>query len=184
MEPMARIWTYDDLERMPLSVDGKRYEIIDGELVVSPSPSTRHQRISIHMVAALLREIEGNQLGIMFHAPVDVIMSNTRVVVPDLVAVRTDRRHLVEDRGIFGAPDLIVEILSPRTRQYDQTRKRKLYASVGVPEYWIVDPVARSLELLVLAQRAYAVDGSYEPGERMRSGIFQIELDVAELFRP
>ena len=184
MESSKRVWTYADLQRMPESHDGRRYEIIDGELVVSPSPATRHQRVSIHGERVLFREIEGRKLGTMFHAPVDVIMSRTRVVVPDIVAVRADRMHVVEDRGIFGAPDLIVEILSPSNKRYDRDRKRRLYATVGVPEYWIVDPIEQTIEQLILADDRYALDGLHRPGDRVHAAVFPISFDVAEIFQP
>lgn len=100
MESSKRVWTDVDLQRMPESHDGRRYEIIDGDLAV----------------AGLCREIETAHLGIVLFAPFDVIMSRTRVVVPDLVAVRADRMQLVEDRGIFGAPDLIEQALRPRSQ--------------------------------------------------------------------
>jgi len=184
METAKRVWTYADLQRMPETHDGRRYEIIDGDLVVSPSPRKRHQRASGHAFLVLAREIEDAKLGIVFHAPFDVVMSNTRVVVPDLVAVRADRMHLVEDRGIFGAPDLIVEILSPSNRRYDRGRKRRLYAAVGVPEYWIIDPIEQTIELLILADNRYALDGAFTPGDRMTSAVFPIRIDVAEIFQP
>jgi len=184
MESSKRGWTYADLQRMPESHDGRRYEIIDGELVVSPSPAKRHQRTSGHAYRVLYRAIEDARLGIVFFAPFDVIMSRTRVVVPDLVAVRADRMHLVEDRGIFGAPDLIVEILSPSNKRYDRGRKRRLYASVGVPEYWIVDPIAQTIEQLILADDRYALDGLHRPGDRLDAAVFPISFEVAEIFQP
>lgn len=184
MESSKRVWTYADLQRMPESHDGRRYEIIDGDLVVSPSPAKRHQRTSGNAYRLLYDAIETANLGIVFFAPFDVIMSRTRVVVPDLVAVRADRVHLVEDRGIFGAPDLIVEILSPSNKRYDRGRKRRLYASVGIPEYWIIDPIARSIEQLILADDRYAVDAVHGPGDRLHAAVFPIAFEVAEIFRP
>jgi Uma2 family endonuclease len=177
-----KVWTYDDLLRMPEPQDGKRYEVIDGELVVSPSPSTRHQFVSVQVSAALWREIQDAGRGLMFHAPVDVVLSWSRVVIPDLVAVRADRLAIIERRAIFGAPDLVCEILSPSNRRYDRNRKRRLYARSGIPEYWILDPDANTLEQLVLGEHRYALDGVYEPGDRLRSAVFDFELDVAKLF--
>jgi len=179
-----KVWTYDDLLRMPEPKDGKRYEILDGELVVSPSPTTRHQYVSVQVIRALTREIQDARRGLVFHAPLDVVLSRTRVVIPDHVAVRADRLAIVQRRGIFGPPDLITEILSPSNRRYDRNRKRRLYASSGIPEYWILDPDANTLDQLVLGERDYVVDGVYEPGDRLRSVVFGFELDVAELFTP
>jgi hypothetical protein len=118
----------------------------------------------------------------VFHASLDVVLSRIRVVVPDHVAVRADRLEIIQPRGIFGAPDLVCEILSPSNRHYDQNRKRRLYASAGIPEYWILDPDANTLDQLVLGERSYALDGVHEPGDWLRSAVFDFELDVAELF--
>jgi len=179
-----KVWTYDDLLRMPEPKDGKRYEILDGELVVSPSPSFRHQYVLGQVLRALMREIQDAKRGLVLAAPLDVVLSRTRVVIPDHVAVRADRLEIVQPRGIFGAPDLVCEILSPSNRRYDRNRKRRLYASSGIPEYWILDPDANTLDQLVLGERDYVLDGVYEPGDRLRSVVFGFELDVAELFAP
>jgi Uma2 family endonuclease len=176
------VWTYDDLLRMPEPQDGKRYEILDGELVVSPSPSLRHQYVMGQVLRALMREIQDAGRGLVFGAPLDVILSRTRVVIPDHVAVRADRFRILRPRGVFGAPDLVVEILSPSNRRYDRNRKRRIYASSEIPEYWIIDPDANTLEQLVLGERDYVLDGVYEPGDRLRSAVFDFEIEVAELF--
>lgn len=177
-----KVWTYDDLLRMPEPKDGKRYEILDGELVVSPAPSLRHQYVSVQVIRALMREIQDARRGLVFHAPLDVILSRTRVVIPDHVAVRADRFHILQPRGVFGAPDLVVEILSPSNRRYDRNRKRRIYASSEIPEYWIIDPDANTLDQLVLGERDYVLDGVYEPGDRLRSAVLDFEVEVAELF--
>jgi len=177
-----KIWTYDDLLRMPEPKDGKRYEILDGELVVSPSPSFRHQYVLAQALRALMREIQDARRGLVLAAPLDVVLSRTRVVIPDHVAVRADRLNIIQRRGIFGPPDLVTEILSPSNKRYDRNRKRRLYASSGIPEYWILDPDANTLDQLVLGERDYVLDGVYEPGDRLRSAVFGFELDVAELF--
>jgi Uma2 family endonuclease len=178
-----KVWTYDDLVRMPEPQDGKRYEILDGELVVSPSPALRHQYVLGRVFYALMREIQDARRGLVFTAPLDVVLSWTRVVIPDLVAVRADRFEILQRRGVFGPPDLVIEILSPSNRRYDQNRKRRIYASSGIPEYWIIDPDGNTLDQLVLGERDYVLDGVYEPGDRLHSVVFDFEIDVAELFR-
>jgi Uma2 family endonuclease len=177
-----KIWTYDDILRIPEPVDGKRYEVLDGELVVSPAPSLRHQEISACVLYALMREIRDQKRGVVYSAPLDVILSRTRVVIPDLVAVRGDRLHILQDRGVFGAPDLVIEILSPTRRNDDRVRKWRLYARAGIPEYWILDPRANELEQWVLAEHSYALDGVYLPGDRVHSVMFDVEFEVSELF--
>jgi Uma2 family endonuclease len=178
--PAEVIWTYDDYVLLP--DDGNRYEVIDGELHVTPAPTTTHQSVSKRIQFELMLQIEHRGHGIVFDAPVDVILARTRTVQPDLVVVRTARRAIVSERGIEGAPDLVVEILSPGTEQTDRIVKRKLYASVGVPEYWLVDPSSHAVEVLVLGKRGYrrhALDG---PGESARSTTFDLTIDIDLLF--
>lgn len=105
------------------------------------------------------------------------------MVNPDLVAVRADRFHILEHRGAFGAPDLVVEILSPSNRRYDRNRKLRLYERSEIPEYWIVDPIENTIEQLVPGEHRYVLDGVYAPGDRMRCATFDFEVEVAELFR-
>lgn len=167
----ARSWTYDDILRIPEPIDGKRYEVLDGELVVSPSPSFRHQYVSACVLYALMREIRDAKRGMVLS-----------VVIPDHIAVRGDRLHILQERGAFGAPDLVTEILSPSRRNYDRVRKWRLYARAGIPEYWILDPDANELEQWVLAEQSYALDGVYVPGDRVRSVLFDVEFAVGELF--
>jgi Uma2 family endonuclease len=179
-----KVWTYDDLLRMPIPQDGKRYEILDGELVVSPPPSFRHQYVAGFVFRVLAREINDAKRGVVVFAPLDVILSRTRVVIPDNVAVRADRFHILQPRGVFGAPDLVVEILSPSNRRYDRNRKCRIYARSEIPEYWIIDPDAHTLDQLVLGERDYVLDGVYEPGDRLRCAVFDFEVELADLFGP
>lgn len=130
--------TYADLERLP--DDDLRHEIIDGEHYVTASPVTRHQRISRRLLVALQAHVDQHPLGEVFHAPFDIVMSLHDVVVPDLMYVSQARAHLVTAKNLQGAPDLVIEILSPSTRPRDERLKRDLYERVGVEEYWLVDP--------------------------------------------
>jgi Uma2 family endonuclease len=113
----------------------------------------------------------------------DVILSPTRVVIPDLIAIRQERLHLVTDRGIEGAPDLVVEILSPSSSRRDRHRKLTLYKRVEIPEYWIVDPRGKSVEVYALGDRGYCLDGEYRLGDRLASVTFPLEAEVAGVFR-
>jgi Uma2 family endonuclease len=145
--------TYKDYAALP--DDGRRYQILDGELCVTPAPGTQHQTVSMNLSVALATHVRAGALGQLFAAPVDVILSDTTIVQPDLVFVARDRRERVSARGIEGAPTLVVEIVSPSTAQTDRHTKRELYARFGVPCYWIVDPDARAIELYGLAGGAY-----------------------------
>ena len=145
--------TYEDYVSLP--DDGRRYEILDGELAVRPSPLIRHQIVSRNLQRLLDRHVEAHDLGLFLDAPVDVILESTTVVVPDLVFVSKARMAIVSERAIEGSPDLIVEILSPSTERRDRGAKMKLYARFGIPSYWIVDIEQRTIEVFELGTDGY-----------------------------
>ena len=147
------VLTYEDYCALP--DDGKRHEILDGELYMTPSPSVGHQRVAGNLFVALRTFVTGRKIGEVFIAPVDVIFERTSVVVPDLLFVGRDRAGIVTDRGIEGVPDLIVEIFSPGTERRDRVEKAQLFARHGVAHYWLVDPEARVLEAFELGQGGY-----------------------------
>jgi Uma2 family endonuclease len=151
------ILTYDDYAALPN--DGRRYELHEGELSVTPAPGSRHQRISGNLNEILRAHVKDARLGEVFYAPLDCILDQTTVVQPDLVYLESGRAHLVSERGIEGAPTLVVEILSPSTTRIDRSTKRQLYVRYGVPYYWIVDPEARTIEAYVLAEGSYELAG-------------------------
>ena len=142
---------YDDLAHTP--DDNRRYELLDGALLVTPSPRPLHQRVSKRLQRQLEVHFEETGLGEVLNAPVDVILTLHDVVVPDLVVVTTPPQ--VTERAIEGPPAIIVEILSPTTRMRDRKLKAERYAALGVPHYWIVDPVARTLECYRLESARY-----------------------------
>jgi len=149
---------YSDYVHIPS--DGKRYELLEGVLHVAPAPSPLHQRVSKRLQRMLEAYFEKQKLGEVFNAPIDVILTNQDVVQPDLLLVTNPEQ--ISKRGIEGPPLLLVEVLSPSTRDYDQTTKAHRYAALGVRHNWIVDPEAQrlqcyrasgtSFELLVQAQ--------------------------------
>ena len=130
---------YDDYLRLP--DDGKRYEILDGELYVTPAPSPLHQRVSKRLQRKLEDYFEARGLGEVFNAPIDMILGRHDVAQPDILVV-TDPGQ-ISGRGIEGAPLLVVEVLSPSTRRHDREVKMRRYAALGIPHYWIVDPVGK-----------------------------------------
>jgi Uma2 family endonuclease len=155
--------SYADLERTP--EDGRRYELYDGEVFVVPAPIPRHQRVQMRL-GEWLDKYAASAGGFAVDAPIDIVFSDYDVLQPDVVFFRPDRAHLVDlDHAIRHAPDLCVEILSPSTEATDRGRKLQMFARYGVPEYWIVDPVAEVIEVhrleasgYVLAQRASGDD--------------------------
>jgi Uma2 family endonuclease len=130
--------TYDDFLGFP--DDGRRHELIDGDHYVTPSPAERHQRVSTELVVALANHLRSAGTGRVYHAPLDVVLSNHDVVEPDLLVVLNDQFDIIGPQHVGGAPAIVVEILSPGTRRRDETLKRQLYARAGVREYWMADP--------------------------------------------
>ena len=149
--------TYDDLEAIPQEREGDRHEIMNGELVVTPSPIPIHQIISSNIEYALARLVRESGQGIVLHAPVDIRLAPDTVLVPDILFISQERLSIIGPQTIDAPPDLMVEILSPGTRRRDLKVKRELYARFGVREYWIVDPDARSVTVLALTGAKYVV---------------------------
>ncbi|MCU6711394.1 Uma2 family endonuclease [Paenibacillus sp. J5C_2022] len=136
--------------------DGQRYEIVNGIMeMISPGPSTTHQAVSGELALIIKQSCRKDYL--VFHAPIDVILSQTTVVQPDILMIHRSREHIVTKRGIEGPPDLVIEILSPSSHKRDKLIKRRAYAEHGVPEYWVVDTEARTLDQYQLLE-----DGRYE----------------------
>jgi Uma2 family endonuclease len=145
--------TYADYAALP--DDGRRYEIHDGELSVTPAPNVAHQRISGNLYDVLRAHVKASGTGEVLYAPVDVILAPASVVQPDLIYIALAHAARVSVRGVEGAPTLAIEILSPNTKAIDRATKLRLYARHGVPYYWIVDPDARAIEAHELADGAY-----------------------------
>jgi len=145
--------TYAEMLEWP--DDGRRYELYDGEVVVVPSPVLRHQRVAFH-VMDVLREYEESVGGLLVPAPFDIVLSQHNVVQPDVVYFTPERRHLLNQwSAAYVPPDLAVEVLSPSTETRDRGRKMELVARFGVPEYWIVDPEANTIEIRILRSAVY-----------------------------
>lgn len=146
----ARRLTIEDLEIIPEEREGDRHELIDGELFVTPVPIVKHQIISMNLIRHLDRHVYGVNLGMVFTAPTGVRLAPDTLVIPDICFVSRDRLPDPDAKTIDAAPDLVVEILLPGTRRRDLEIKRALYARYGVPEYWIIDPDARTILVLTL----------------------------------
>ncbi len=144
-QPRSTKLTYEDYLLFP--DDGKRHELIDGDHFVTPSPNTKHQRVSRNLLTALASFVRKHGVGEVFDAPYDVVLAEDNVVQPDLVFVSRARSTIVTEANVQGAPDLTVEILSDATRKKDELTKRKLYERFGVQEYWILDPDLESVKV-------------------------------------
>lgn len=174
--------TYDDYLALP--TDGRRYQILEGELDVTPAPSTTHQKISMRLAFLLVGHVEEGDLGLVLHAPVDVVLDDESVVQPDIVFVSNERLPIVEESKIAGAPDLVVEILSPATRRVDRGTKSRIYARAGVRWYWIVDPEQRALEEYELVGAGYRLTARLHTPETFNPGLFPgLAVPLGRVFR-
>ena len=164
--------------------DGKRYEVIDGQLYVTPAPVPEHQGVSIALCAYLWPYVRQHGLGQLYAAPIGVILDEETAVQPDLVYISQERQQIIGERSIDGAPDLVVEILSPGTRSRDRGIKQRRYAEAGIPHYWIVDPTTRALEAYRLGEPGYELTGTYSPGSVFRPELFPgLEIPIDTLWR-
>ncbi len=178
---LPRTLTVADLYAMPESVRGERYELIDGDLFVTPSPVSRHQAISSNLFFHVAVHVRTLRLG-WVRDNSGVHVDDRTYVIPDLVFISHDRRHIFGEANIEAAPDLVVEILSPSTRRQDLITKRALYARIGVREYWLVDPGTRSVTVLVLEGDRFAELLPDESGVVPSPALPGLRLTLDELF--
>ena len=179
MATAAKKLTYDDYVNFP--ADGHRHEIISGEEFMTPSPEVPHQRSSRKLERILDEHVVRHKLGEVFDAPIDVVLGREDIVVPDIIFISTARASIIERKNIQGAPDLVVEILSPSTAAYDRGAKRALYERAGVREYWIVDPASETLEIQEMGSpRRVRI---YKTGQSFESALFPgLTVRPADIF--
>ncbi len=169
MQAQGIIFTYDDYLTLPN--DGKRYEIIDGDLHMSPSPIPEHQLILWQLTNIFTPFIHENKWGKLLLAPTDVVFSMTDVAQPDLMLISRTRDHIITKKNSIAAPDFIVAILSEGTEKTDRTTKKTLYEKYGVTEYWIVNPFDRSIEVVVLEEVRYVQGIRFTTTDLVRSAL-------------
>jgi Uma2 family endonuclease len=177
--------TYDDFAHFP--DDGKRHELIDGEHFVTPSPTTKHQKIVGNLFGFIWSFLKTHDAGELFGSPLDVVFSDFDVVEPDVLFIRNERRGMLTDKNVQGAPDLVVEVGSPATRRRDEQTKLHLYERFGVSEYWIVDP---DLDVIKVYRH---VEGRYQRAAELTLSARDVlttpllpglELPLEEIFPP
>lgn len=172
--------TCEDYAKTP---DDECWELIDGELMMSPSPKRAHQRNQMKLGSRMSFFVEEKDLGEVY-SDFDVVLSNTDTVRPDLIFIAKDRLHIITEDNVHGAPDLVVEIRSPSTARYDWTVKRELYARHGVKEYWLVDPEAATVAVLLLDGGALKVAGVYGEKDTLASAVIDgFSIVLADVFR-
>ncbi len=159
------------------------FQLIDGELFMSPSPQFFHQEIVLNLAFALREYLRGHPLGKIIVAPSDVEFDKDNVFQPDLYFIRQDRLGIVDEHGVKGAPDLIVEVVSASTGQLDLGPKKTIYARYGVVEYWVVWPRTQEVEVYRLGDSADRPDRKLAGGESLQSGLLPgFTLSLAEIF--
>jgi Uma2 family endonuclease len=176
-----RRWTFDELVA-ELPESNLPTELWDGELIMSPAPSFFHQEIVARFYKALDAWVTQRHLGKTGIAPLDMVLATRRATQPDVVFIANERLGIIEER-IMGAADLVAEVLSPGSRRRDRIDKRDLYEQYGVREYWIIDPEARTVEVLRLQSGTYQLVGRWHPAQRARSRLLKgFEVPVSPLF--
>jgi Uma2 family endonuclease len=173
-------FTVDDYMTAPPE---KRYELLDGELILAPSPTTRHQRTLFRLAQAVNEFVVAHNLGEVFVAPYDVVLSNHDVAQPDVIFVSNQRSGIIAEANIQGAPDLVIEVLSRGTARYDRGYKRTLYGRFGVREYWMVDPEAETAEVLAASDQGLVSHATYQRSDTLTSPLLNgLALDLEHIF--
>lgn len=162
-----RLWTFDEMAA-ELPESNLPTELWEGELVMSPTPAPSHQRIVINLVLALNEHVRARKAGTVFVSPLDVVLTQHRVVQPDVFYVSHENKGIIQDR-IRGVPDLTVEVISPGSWKRDRVEKKALYEQAGVAEYWIVDPDSETIEVFALVKGGYELHSRAQHAEVAKS---------------
>jgi len=174
-------YTYEDYLQTP---EDKRYELIGGELIMVPAPRPRHQEISGRLAYLLMKYLEENNLGKIFPAPCDVVLDEENVLQPDILFISNERQEIITEDNIKGAPDLVIEILSPSSAYFDLVKKKKIYARFGVKECWIVDPEEKTAEIYLVEKDSYKLSQSFTEEDKLTSEMFPgLSINLKELFK-
>lgn len=175
-----RSYTYEDY----LKIDNdNQYELIGGKLILVPAPKTTHQLVKGNIFWALKDYIRKNKLGEVLDAPTDVLLSETEKPQPDILFISTERLDIISEMNVQGAPDLVVEVLSPSTGKNDRVEKSKMYYKHGVKEYWIVDPDHKTIEVFIPAEKNWNLFQSYDDDDTLVSPLLTgLEIKLKDIF--
>jgi len=174
-----KVYTYQDYSELP--DDGNRYEIIEGELIMSPAPYMIHQDVCRNVATELTLFTRKMKVGKIYFAPTDIILSEINVVQPDILFIAKKNLQIIPEKNVKGVPDLIVEIVSPSTGYYDLIAKKELYEQFGVKEYWLVDPQKRCVELYLNIEQKFELQPRLKEQGTLRSSVlkgFEIGLET------
>lgn len=172
--------TYEDYSKTP---DDKRCELIDGELLMTPSPIPYHQWISKNVLYEMEKFVRENKIGGVFGAPCDVHLDDENILQPDILFIAKERLNIIGEKNIQGAPDLVVEVLSESTAYRDLVKKKRVYAKFGVKEYWIVDPDEKIAEIFTLREGEFTSTKKYSEKDTLESPLLAgLKIKLADVF--
>jgi Uma2 family endonuclease len=182
--PAPGQWSYADYERLP--DDGSRYEVLFGVLYEMAPPAPLHQIVIARLLRRLGPAAEDTGLGILIPSPIEVILpAFATPVQPDLLFVRAERMTIIKEKRVEGPPDLVIEVLSPSTARFDRRTKYDAYEQAGIPEYWIVNPRLRSVEINYLEEGQYSIAGEFGKAELIVSPTLgELGFSLDSLFPP
>ncbi len=176
--------TYDrkDYKLLP---EGAPYQLIEGELIMTPASSPLHQIISGNLFEKVRKFSRDKDAGIVLYSPVDIYLGEENALQPDIVFISKQRQEIIKEDGIYGAPDVVIEILSPTTAYYDIKKKCKIYERYGVKEYWMVDPEMKGVEIFILTPKGEFELSSkcYETGVAKSRLLAGLEIDIKDIFQ-
>ena len=171
--------TIEDYKILP---EGIPYQLIEGELILTPAPNPIHQAVSANIFEKLRQFTK--EMGLALYSPVDVYLGEENAYQPDIVYVSKEKKEIIKTNGIYGSPDLVIEILSPSTAYYDLRKKYRVYEKFGVQEYWIVDPEMRSLEIYFSQKGHFSLTDKAEcEGEVASSILNGFHLKLESMFQ-
>jgi Uma2 family endonuclease len=179
--PGKQLYTYEDYLKIN---DDNQYELIGGELILVPAPKTNHQWISGELFGEIRNFVRKNNLGEVYDAPTDVVLSKTEKPQPDILFISANRLDIITEDNIKGAPDLIVEVLSLSTASRDKVKKSKMYYNHGVKEYWIVDPIAKAVQVFTPGEKNWNLVESFDENDILLSPLLPgLEIQLKDIFK-
>lgn len=172
-------WTYRDYYALN---DDKRYEVIEGELIMTPAPSFKHQDVSAKLGNLIFNHVNGKKLGKVVFSPIDVVLSDDIALQPDIVYISNKNTGIIKDAGVFGPPDMVIEVISPTSIYKDMHVKKSIYEKAGIKEYWLVFPDEKVIEIFSIEKGRYELAASTEKTGKIKSNLLEIELDIKDAF--
>ena len=176
-----RLYTYDDYLKID---DNNQYELIGGKLILVPAPRTIHQKVKLRLAWFITNFIRKNDLGEILDAPTDVILTEKDKPQPDILFISKERLNIITEYNVQGAPDLIIEVLSPSTSRWDRVEKSKMYYTHGVKEYWIADPDSKVIEIFIPGENNWNLFQAYDEDDMLTSPLLAgLEIPLKDIFK-